>query len=443
MSRIRSVSAIQILDSRGTPTVEVHMSTDEGITTKASAPSGASTGTNEAVELRDHDASRYFGKGVLQAVNHVNGPIAQILVGEHVFDQSRLDYLMVQSDGTPNKSRLGANAILAASLALARAAASTARLPLYRYIGGCNTHLLPCPMMNVINGGSHANNSIDFQEFMIRPIGASSFCEAVRWGAEIFHTLKQLLKESGLTTAVGDEGGFAPDLPSNEAVLDLMMTAIEKAGYRPGEQVSIALDCAASEFYDISLDAYVEKKRKKLKQTYAERSAEEQISYLQELCNKYPIDSIEDALDEADWKGWKLLTSQLGSKIQIVGDDLFVTNKKFLQRGMDEDIANAILIKPNQIGTLTETLETIRHAQTHGYSCIISHRSGETEDSFIADLSVAVNAGQIKTGSLCRTDRVSKYNRLLHIEEGLSDAALYRDSNKHSWSKTHKKMIYK
>jgi len=429
MSYIRSVKAIQILDSRGNPTIEVHITTDEGITVKASVPSGASTGDNEAVELRDYDDKYYFGKGVLQAIAHVN-EIAQLLVGEHVFDQSRLDNLMIQYDGTHNKSRLGANAILGTSLALARAAASTARLPLYRYIGGCNTFLLPCPMMNVINGGAHADNSIDFQEFMIRPIGASSFREAVRFGAEIFHTLKGILKNKGLVTAVGDEGGFAPNLDSNEDVLDLLVYAIEKAGYKPGEDVTLALDCAASEFYDPITSLYTEKKKIQRNENGLERSSEEQVAYLSELCAKYPIDSIEDALDQHDWKGWKHLTERLGHKIQIVGDDLFVTNPKFLKQGIEQHVANAILIKPNQIGTLTETLETIRQAMTHGYSTIISHRSGETEDCFIADLAVAVNAGQIKTGSLCRTDRVAKYNRLLHIEDGLGDTGVYSDSNK-------------
>lgn len=442
MSRIRSVNAIQILDSRGNPTIEVHITTDDGITTKASVPSGASTGQHEAVELRDGDSACYFGKGVLQAIAHVKGILAQILVGEHVFDQSRLDGMMVQADGSPNKARLGANAILGASLALARAGAATAKLPLYRYIGGCNTCILPCPMMNIINGGAHANNSIDFQEFMIRPIGAATFKEAIRWGAEIFHTLKNLLKNEGLSTAVGDEGGFAPDLASNEAVLDLIVAAIEKAGYRPGQQVSIALDCAASEFYDAALGSYVEKKKRKRKMPFAERTAEEQVSFLADLCQKYPIDSIEDALDEGDWQGWKLLTQRLGTQVQLVGDDLFVTNKHFLQRGIDEHIANAILIKPNQIGSLTETLETIRYAQAHGYRTIISHRSGETEDAFIADIAVAVNAGQIKTGSLCRTDRVAKYNRLLHIEEGLGEIALYQDSNQHRYALTHSKTAY-
>lgn len=430
MSYIRSVKAIQILDSRGNPTIEVHITTDEGITVKASVPSGASTGDNEAVELRDNDSKYYFGKGVLQAIAHVNGPIAQILVGEHVFDQSRLDNLMIQYDGTSNKGKLGANAVLGASLALARAAASTARLPLYRYIGGSNTFLLPCPMMNVINGGAHADNCIDFQEFMIRPVGASSFHEAVRWGAEIFHNLKTILKNKGLVTAVGDEGGFAPNLESNEDVLDLIVYAIEKSGYRPGVDVTLALDCAASEFYDPISSRYIEKKKKLRGEKYFEKSAEEQIAYLCDLCTKYPIDSIEDALDQHDWKGWKLLTQSLGHKIQIVGDDLFVTNPKFLKQGIQQHIANAILIKPNQIGTLTETLETIRQAMNHGYSAVISHRSGETEDSFIADLAVAVNSGQIKTGSLCRTDRVAKYNRLLHIEDGLGTTAVYCDSNK-------------
>lgn len=432
MSYIRSVKAVEILDSRGTPTLEVQITTDRDVMVKASVPSGASTGQHEALELRDGDPKRYFGKGVQQAISHVNGPIAQILVGEHVFDQERLD-LMMANDGTPNKSHWGANAILGASLALARAGAATARLPLYRYIGGCHTFLLPCPMMNIINGGAHADNSIDFQEFMIRPVGARTFNEALRWGVEIFHTLKQLLKEEGLTTAVGDEGGFAPNLNSNEEVLDIIVAAIEKAGYHPGQQITLALDCAASEFYDHASKLYIEKKKKKRKLPYNERTPQEQVAYLQELCAKYPIDSIEDGLDENDWEGWKHLTEQLGNKIQIVGDDLFVTNSHFLSKGIQMGVANAILIKPNQIGTLTETLETIRLAQTSGYCAIISHRSGETEDSFIADISVAVNSGQIKTGSLCRTDRMAKYNRLLNIEAGLTTIAHYRDSNKNQW----------
>lgn len=424
MSRVISVKAIEILDSRGNPTVEVQITTDRDVMVKASVPSGASTGKNEALELRDEDKERYFGKGVLQAINHVNGPIAQILIGEHVFDQERLDAMMA-NDGTPNKSHWGANAILGASLALARAGAATAKLPLYRYIGGCHGSILPCPMMNIINGGAHADNSLDFQEFMIRPVGAHSFKEAVRWGAEIFHKLKGLLKEEGLATSVGDEGGFAPNVKSNEEALELILAAIEKAGYRPGKHVTLALDCAASEFYDSISKVYIEKKKKSQKKDFAERTTQQQITYLEELCSKYPIDSIEDALEEGDWEGWKLLTDRLGHKIQLVGDDLFVTNVKFLSKGIAMKAANAILIKPNQIGTLSETLETVRLAQTSGYGVIISHRSGETADSFIADISVAVNAGQIKTGSLCRTDRVEKYNRLLSIEAGLGAPARY------------------
>ena len=363
---------------------------------------------------------------------HVNGPIAQLLVGEHVFDQRRLDLMMIASDGTENKGRLGANAILGASLALARAGALTAREPLYRYIGGCNAYIFPCPMMNIINGGAHADNSLDFQEFMIRPVGAPTFKEGVRWGSEIFHVLKGILKNEGYTTAVGDEGGFAPNLPSNEAALELILQAIEKAGYRPGSQITLALDCAATEFYDKASQCYVEKKKKKRKEKYLERTSAEQVAYLEELCSKYPIDSIEDGLDEADWGGWKLLSEKLNHKVQIVGDDLFVTNPKFLLKGISQGIANAILVKVNQIGTLTETLETIRLAQTHGYAAVISHRSGETEDSFIADIAVGTNAGQIKTGSLSRTDRVAKYNRLLNIEEGMAGFGRYLDSNVHA-----------
>lgn len=425
MSYVRSVQATEILDSRGNPTVEVLITTDRDVIAKASVPSGASTGEHEAVELRDGDKSRYFGKGVKQAVAHVNGPIAQILVGEHVFDQERLDMLMVSSDGTENKGRYGANAILGASLALARAGAATAKLPLYRYIGGCHTTILPCPMMNIINGGAHSDNSLDFQEFMIRPVGAPTFREAVRWGAEIFHTLKGILKEERYATSVGDEGGFAPDLPSNEAAIELILAAIEKAGYRPGTQVTLALDCAASEFYDKGSGKYIEKKKKQRKQPYEERTAKEQVAYLERLCEHYPIDSIEDGLGENDWNGWAYLSERLNSKIQIVGDDIFVTNPKFLNKGIQMGVANAILIKVNQIGTLTETLETIRIAQNNAYAAIISHRSGETEDSIIADICVAVNAGQIKTGSLCRTDRIAKYNRLLNIEAGLGANAIY------------------
>ncbi|ADI39200.1 Enolase [Waddlia chondrophila 2032/99] len=429
MSRIRSVKAIEVLDSRGFPTVEVMITTDQNMMAKAVVPSGASTGTHEALELRDGDKSRYFGKGVELAVQHVNGPIAQLLIGEHVFDQTRLDMLMIAADGSKNKEHWGANAILGASLALARVGALTAGLPLYRYIGGCHTYVLPCPMMNIINGGAHADNSLDFQEFMIRPVGAPTFKEAVRWGSEIFHTLKALLKKKGHVTAVGDEGGFAPNLNSNEEALDLILEAVEKAGYKPGEQIALALDCAASEFYDKMAKKYIEKKKQERNQSYAERTSEEQIGYLKELCARYPIDSIEDGLDEADWSGWKLLTEQIGAKVQIVGDDLFVTNPDYLSKGIREKVANSILIKVNQIGTLTETLETVKIAHTHGYTSVISHRSGETEDTMIADISVAVNSGQIKTGSLSRTDRICKYNRLLNIEAGLGNVARYYDSN--------------
>lgn len=435
MSYIRSVKGREILDSRGNPTVEVELTTDQNVMVRASVPSGASTGENEALELRDKDPQRYFGKGVLQAVANVNGPLAQILVGEHVCDQERLDRMMIEADGTETKSRLGANAILGVSLALARAGALTAKLPLYRYIGGTHAHLLPCPMINIINGGAHADNSLDFQEFMIRPFGAPNFKEALRWGAEIFHTLKGLLKKGGHVTAVGDEGGFAPNLSSNEEALDLILMAIEKAGYRPGTQVSLALDCAASEFYDRAMHRYVEKKKKDRDEEYIERTSAEQIDYLEQLCRDYPIDSIEDGLSEHNWNGWQLLTKRLGNRIQIVGDDIFVTNPKFLRKGIELGVGNAILIKVNQIGTLTETLETIRIAQTHSYATIISHRSGETDDSIIADISVATNAGQIKTGSMTRSERLAKYNRLLAIEAGLGPTAVYCDSHKNRASK--------
>jgi enolase len=425
MAYIRHIKALEILDSRGNPTIEVVITTDQGLMAKASVPSGASTGEHEAIELRDGDTARYFGKGVQTAVTHVNGPIAQILVGEHVFDQARLDALLCAADGTENKGRLGANAILGASLALARAGAMTAKLPLYRYLGGPNSHVLPCPMMNIINGGAHADNSLDFQEFMIRPIGASCFSEALRWGAEIFHHLKKILLAEGLATSVGDEGGFAPNVASHEEALDLILMAIEKAGLKPGVQVTLALDCASSELYDSANGVYFEAKKKHAKKPFKERSAEELVEYFEALCNKYPIDSIEDGCDQNDWIGWKLLTEKLGHKIQIVGDDVFVTNPKFLRRGIEQHVGNAILVKLNQIGTLTETLETIRIAQNHSYGAVISHRSGETEDCFIADLAVAVNAGQIKTGSLSRMDRISKYNRLLAIEDGLGKTASY------------------
>jgi len=430
MAYIRSVKAIEILDSRGLPTVEVMVTTDQNIMAKASVPSGASTGSLEALELRDDDPDRYLGKGVRSAVQHVNGAIARILLGEHVFDQMRLDMMMIEADGTKNKNHLGANAILGASLAVARAGALTARLPLYRYLGGSHTYVLPCPMMNIINGGAHADNSLDFQEFMIRPVGAPTFREAVRWGSEIFHTLKGLLRSEGHVTAVGDEGGFAPNLESNEKALELILHAIEKAGYRPADQVTLALDCAASEFYDKVTKTYQERKKSKRGENYASRTAEEQVAYLEELCEKYPIDSVEDALDENDWEGWKLLTERLGRKLQIVGDDLFVTNPEYLSKGIQMGVANSILVKVNQIGTLTEALETIKIAHSHGYTAVISHRSGETEDSFIADISVAANSGQIKTGSMSRSERISKYNRLLNIENGLGEIARYCDSNR-------------
>lgn len=430
MSYIESVEALEVLDSRGNPTLKVTVTTDIGVVAEAYVPSGASTGEHEALELRDGDVSRYNGKGVLHAIDHVNGPIADILIGEPVCDQSRVDMMMIQLDGTEKKEKLGANAILGASLAIARAGAITTGLPLYRYIGGTHAYMLPCPMMNIINGGVHADNSLDFQEFMIRPIRAPSFQEAVRWGAEIFHTLKGILKQEGHITSVGDEGGFAPNFSTNEEAIEMILRAIEKAGYRPGEQVTIALDCAASEFYDKKTDRYFDRKKKLRNEKYSERTSEEQVAYLQRLCDKYPIDSIEDGLDQNDWEGWKHLTRVLGETIQIVGDDIFVTNPRFLCKGIEMGVANSILIKINQIGTLTETLEAIRLAQSYGYTSIISHRSGETEDSFIADISVATNAGQIKTGSLCRSDRIAKYNRLLSIEAELGSVARYYDSNK-------------
>lgn len=406
MSKIQSIHALEILDSRGNPTVEVIVTAEDGVKGKAAVPSGASTGEHEALELRDKDPKRYGGKGVKKAVSHVNGPLAELLKGQSVFEQEACDLKMIEADGTPNKGKFGANAILGVSLALAHAAAATKKLPLYAYLGkGQN---LPCPMMNIINGGAHADNGLDFQEFMIRPVNAPSFSEAVRWGAEVFHTLKKLLKDEGHVVSVGDEGGFAPRLESHEEAIEFILKAIEKAGYQPGTDITLALDCAASEFYD------------KATGKYCGRTAEEHISYLESLCSSYPIDSIEDALDQNDWPGWKLLTQKLKNKVQLVGDDLFVTNPLFLKRGFAEEVANAILIKANQIGTLTETLATIRLAQENGYATVISHRSGETEDTTLADIAVATNAGQIKTGSLSRSDRVAKYNRLLEIEDGLS-----------------------
>lgn len=406
METIRSIRALEILDSRGNPTLRVFMESSSGLTADASVPSGASTGENEALELRDQDPSRYFGKGVLKAVEHVNGPIQKALLGKSPLNQEEIDQTMIDLDGTENKKNLGANAILGASLVNARLKAKIEKKPLFQSIVPNNNYSLPCPMMNIINGGAHADNGLDFQEFMIRPVKAPSFQEALRWGSEIFHTLKELLHKTGYSTAVGDEGGFAPSLKSNEEALNLIVQAIEKAGYTPKEQVTIALDPAASEFYDPKTSHYLK-----------EKTTKQMIKYYEDLCKQYPIDSIEDGLDQNDWDGWKLLTKSLGDQIQLVGDDLFVTNVKFLQKGIDQKIANAILIKPNQIGTLTETLQAIELAHKHQYKTVISHRSAETEDSFIADLSVAVNAGQIKTGSLSRSDRMAKYNRLLEIED--------------------------
>jgi enolase len=411
MSKIKSIHALEILDSRGNPTVEAIVATDTGFTGKAAVPSGASTGEHEAVELRDKDKKRYGGKGVLKAVSHINGTLAKLLIGQNVWEQEKLDKLMIECDGTSNKSRLGANAILGVSLAAAKAGAAAKKIPLYRYLGGEKAHLLPIPMMNVINGGAHADNDLEFQEFMIRPQGAPTFREAVRWGAEVFHVLKALLKEKGHIVSVGDEGGFAPRLKSHEQALDFLLKAIKKAGYKAGPEISIAIDCAASEYYDA--------KKKK----YLGMSLPHYLKYLKKLCKEYPISSIEDPLDQNDWEGWRQLTAEL--PIQVVGDDIFVTNPIFLQKGIKMKVANAILIKPNQIGTLTETLQTIALAKKAGYATILSHRSGETEDTTIADLAVATSAGQIKTGSLSRSDRVAKYNRLLEIEDELDENALF------------------
>ncbi len=429
MSKIHSIHALEILDSRGNPTLEVVVITDDGFFGKAAVPSGASTGEHEAVELRDKDPKRYLGKGVLKAICNVNGPLSAMLIGMSVCDQSAIDQMMIERDGTPNKSKMGANALLGISLAVARAAAASKKQPLYAYLGGEKASLLPCPMMNVLNGGMHADNLLNFQEFMIRPIGAPTFREAVRWGTEVFHTLKQLLAHDGHVTSVGDEGGFAPRLKSNEEALDYLLKSIEKAGYKPKTDFSIALDCAASEFFDPSTSSYREKKQEKTGPAPRQRTTLQQIDYLENLCRQYPIDSIEDALDQNDWEGWSQLTARLGSSIQLVGDDIFVTNPLFLQKGIDTQAANAILIKVNQIGTLTETLRTIALAKKHGYATIISHRSGETEDTTIADICVATHSGQIKTGSLSRSDRIAKYNRLLEIEDELGKRAKYAPRN--------------
>lgn len=419
--KIRNIHAREIIDSRGTPTIAAEVILECGSRGEASVPSGASTGQNEALELRDGDPTRYFGKGVLKAVSNVNEIIAPEIIGKSVFDQSAIDCRMRELDGTANKSRLGANAILAVSLAVAKAAAACLKTPLYRYLGAPNSNVLPVPMMNIINGGSHSDSPIAFQEFMIRPVGAASFKDGLRMGAEVFHMLKKVLRERGLSTAVGDEGGFAPALNSTEDALDLIMKAIEQAGYRPGQDVMLALDCASSEFFK---DGRYDYKLFEGEQAMV-LDRESQIAYLKSLIEKYPIDSIEDGMSENDWTGWELLTAELGDRCQLVGDDLFVTNVGYLAKGIRTGAANAILIKLNQIGTLTETLQAIAMAQRNGYKAIISHRSGETEDTFIADLAVATNSGQIKTGSLSRSERIAKYNRLLKIEEELKGHSVY------------------
>ncbi len=419
MSFIEDVWAREVLDSRGNPTVEVEVLLEDGSEGRAMVPSGASTGIHEAVELRDGDKSRYLGKGTQKAVDNVNEIIAEEVIGWDAFDQVGLDEMLIELDGTPNKSKLGANAILGVSLATARAAADSLGLPLFQYIGGVNGKVLPTPMMNILNGGSHADNTVDIQEFMIMPVGAPSFKEALRMGAEVFHNLKTVLKGKGLNTAVGDEGGFAPNLATNEEAIQVIIEAIEKAGYKAGEDICIALDVAASEFYDGDKNIY------NLTGEGVSRTATEMIDYYEMLITKYPVISIEDGLAEDDWDGWKQLTDRLGKKIQLVGDDLFVTNTERLADGIEKNTANSILIKLNQIGTLTETLDAIEMAKRAGYTAVVSHRSGETEDSTIADVVVATNAGQIKTGSLSRTDRIAKYNQLLRIEELLGTSAKY------------------
>jgi enolase len=422
MGQIANIHAREILDSRGNPTIEVEVTLASGFIGRAAVPSGASTGENEALELRDGDKSRYQGKGVLKAVDNVNNIIAKEIVGMNVLDQVGIDKKMIELDGTKTKSKLGANAILGVSLAAARAAAEYLSLPLYRYIGGTNAKVLPVPMMNIINGGSHSDAPISFQEFMICPIGASCFREGLRMGAEVFHTLKSILKAKGLSTAVGDEGGFAPTFAGGtEEALDNILAAVEKAGYKAGKDVMIRLDCAASEFYKDGIYDYTKFEGAK----GIKRNSQQQAEYLKSLAEKYPIDSIEDGMSENDWAGWKILTDMIGSKIQLVGDDVFVTNVEYLKKGIDTGCANSILVKVNQIGTLTETLDAIEMAHRAGYTTVISHRSGETEDSTIADIAVAVNSGQIKTGSLSRSDRMAKYNQLLRIEEELGKFALY------------------
>jgi len=420
MSYIAEIFARQILDSRGNPTVEVEVITDEEIIGRAAVPSGASTGVHEAVELRDNDKKVYGGKGVLKAVDNVNTLIADKLVGWEVADQSGLDQAMLELDGTPNKSKLGANAILAVSMAAAKAAAQEAGLPLFRYIGGTNARTLPVPMMNILNGGAHADNKIDFQEFMVMPIGAASFSEGLRWGVEIFHALKTVLKKKGYSTNVGDEGGFAPDIQSNDEAIDTVMTAINAAGFKPGSEVSIALDPAVSEMYDAKSKEYHFHKSDGRKLT-----AEKMVDFWVNWAKNYPIVSIEDGMAEDDWAGWKLLTDTIGKTVQLVGDDLFVTNVERLQQGIDKGVGNGLLVKVNQIGSITETINAVTLAQRNGYNTIMSHRSGETEDTTIADLAVALNCGQIKTGSASRTDRIAKYNQLIRIEEMLDTNGIY------------------
>src|SRR5580698_8426132 len=418
MSYIDAIHARQILDSRGNPTVEVDVITDSGFLGRAAVPSGASTGKHEAVELRDNDKSKYMGKGVLHAVKNVNEIIAPQIVGVDSMRQTYVDALLINIDGTENKSNLGANAMLAVSMAVAKAAAQEANLPLYRYLGGVNSSTLPLPLMNILNGGVHADNKIDYQEFMIVPVGASSFSEGLRWGVEIFHTLKSVLKKKGYSTNVGDEGGFAPDIQSNEEAIETVLLAIEAAGYKVGSQIGIALDAASSEMFK-------DGKYKFYKSSGKELTSDQMVDYWTSWVNKYPIISIEDGMAEEDWDGWKKLTDAVGNKVQLVGDDLFVTNTKILQKGIDKGVANSILIKVNQIGTITETINAVQLAQSQGYTTIMSHRSGETEDTTIADLAVALNCGQIKTGSASRSDRLAKYNQLLRIEEELGDAGIY------------------
>jgi enolase len=419
--KIETIIGREILDSRGNPTVEVDIVLESGIKGRASVPSGASTGEHEALELRDGDKNRYGGKGVLNAVENINTKIAPALIGWSAFDQTGIDHAMLELDGTKTKSNLGANAILGVSLAVAKAAANYLDIPLYRYIGGTNTYVLPVPMMNIINGGSHSDAPIAFQEFMIRPVGASSFKEGLRMGAEVFHALKAVLKGRGLSTAVGDEGGFAPALDGTEDALNAILKAIKAAGYEPGKDVTIGLDCASSEFYKDGVYDYTKFEGAKGEK----RTSDQQVDYLEKLINAYPIDSIEDGMNENDWEGWKKLTDRIGSRCQLVGDDLFVTNVEFLSKGIKEGSANSILIKVNQIGSLTETLNAIEMAHRHGYTTVTSHRSGETEDATIADIAVATNSGQIKTGSLSRSDRMAKYNQLLRIEEELGSRAVY------------------